>query len=56
MEKTEIRAVEMTREIRDEIYEETKGLSPEEFQAFIAREAQKAPAAPPEHRSDRLAV
>lgn len=42
MEKTEIKAVEMVREIRDRIYEETKGLSPEDFRAFIAREAKKA--------------
>jgi hypothetical protein len=56
MKQNEIRAVEMTREIRDEIYEETKSLSPEEFQAYIAQEARKAPAAPSEHRSDRWAV
>jgi hypothetical protein len=39
VEKTEIKAVEMVREIRDQIYEETKGLSREEFIAFIRRRA-----------------
>jgi hypothetical protein len=41
MEKTEIRAVELVRAIRDQLYEETKELSAEEFQAFIAREARR---------------
>jgi hypothetical protein len=41
MEKTEIRAVEMVREIRDQFYEDTKGLSREEFIAFIQRKASK---------------
>ena len=42
MSKTNIRAVEMVRSIRDQIYEETKQLSPEEFMAFIARESAKS--------------
>jgi hypothetical protein len=42
MSKTNIRAVEMVRSIRDQIYEETKQLSPEEFIAFIARESARA--------------
>ena len=39
MKQTPIRAVEMVRAIRDEIYEETKHLSREELKAFFAREA-----------------
>jgi hypothetical protein len=39
VKETPIRAVEMVRAIRDEIYEETKALSREELKAFFAREA-----------------
>jgi hypothetical protein len=39
VKETPIRAVEMVRAIRDEIYEETKDLSREELKAFFAREA-----------------
>lgn len=39
MGETPIRAVEMVRAIRDEIYEETKDLSREELKEFFAREA-----------------
>jgi hypothetical protein len=39
MEQTPIKAVEMVRRIRDRMYEETRDMSPDEFQAFIAREA-----------------
>jgi hypothetical protein len=39
MEKTQIRAVEMVRAIRDALYEETKDLPREELKAFFAREA-----------------
>ncbi len=42
MSKTNIRAVELVRSIRDQIYEETKQFSPEEFIAFIARESAKS--------------
>ena len=42
MEATEIRAVEMVRAIRDQLYEETKHLSREELKAFFAREAAAA--------------
>jgi hypothetical protein len=39
MEKTEIRAIEMVRAIRDQLYEDTKLLSREELVAFIKRRA-----------------
>jgi hypothetical protein len=42
MTMDEIRAVEMVRSIRDELYEEAKQFSAEELKAFIAREASKA--------------
>jgi hypothetical protein len=42
VETKTIRAVEMVRTIRDRMYEETKDLSPEDFLAFITREAAKA--------------
>ena len=45
MEMKEIHAVELVRSIRDEIYEETKHLTPEEFKAFITREANRSPPA-----------
>ena len=39
MDENPIRTVEMVREIRDRLYEETKDLSREEFRAFILRES-----------------
>ncbi|HST59254.1 MAG TPA: hypothetical protein VLK84_11205 [Longimicrobium sp.] len=42
MDETPIKAVELTRSIRDQMYEETKSMSPDEFMAFIAREAGKS--------------
>ena len=55
MDKIEIRAVEMVRSIRDQMYEETKHLSPEELMAYIARAAgvtqNKAPVGDPSRRS-----
>lgn len=41
MDKTPIHAVEMVRSIRDQLYEETRLMSPEEFVEFITREAGK---------------
>ena len=42
MDETPIRAVEMVRSIRDQLHEETKEMSPEEFRAFVTQEAGKA--------------
>lgn len=39
MDKTEIKAVEMVRAIRDQIHEETKHLTPEEFVEWIHQQA-----------------
>ncbi|HYH83611.1 MAG TPA: hypothetical protein VEX86_27700 [Longimicrobium sp.] len=39
MEKTEIKAVEMVRAIRDQMYEETKHMSPSEFVEYIHQQA-----------------
>jgi hypothetical protein len=41
MSTSKIQAIEMVRDIRDQILKETQALSPEEFKAFIAREAGK---------------
>lgn len=41
MDGTPIKTVELTRSIRDQMYEETKSMSPDEFMAFIASEAGK---------------
>jgi hypothetical protein len=41
MDETPIRAVELVRSIRDQLYEETKTMSPEEFKAFVTRESRK---------------
>ena len=41
MDKKEIKAVEMVREIRDRFYEQTKDMSREELMAFVAREAER---------------
>lgn len=55
MDKTEIRAVDLVRSIRDQIYEETKGFSAEEFKEFITREVAKAAqeSGPGEHSETR---
>jgi hypothetical protein len=42
MDETPIRAVEMVRSIRDQLHEETKGMTAEEFKAFVTRESGKA--------------
>jgi hypothetical protein len=42
MNNTEIHAVELVREIRDQLYQETRHMSPDEFQTFIASEATRA--------------
>ena len=42
MDEKPIRAVEMVREIRDRLHEETKHMSPEEFSQFVTREANRA--------------
>lgn len=39
MAKNEINAVEMVRAIRDRMYEETKGMSREQFLEYIHRKA-----------------
>lgn len=58
MEKTEIKAVDMVRQIRDQHYEQLKGKSPEEVLEFYRREAAAANAealgrsAKPGQRSD----
>ncbi|MFL5386910.1 MAG: hypothetical protein ACJ8GN_30825 [Longimicrobiaceae bacterium] len=46
MEKTEIRAVEMVRAIRDQFYEDTRDLSREELIEFIRRKAAGVDATP----------
>lgn len=56
MKETEIRAVELVRSIRDQLYEETKSLSPEEMRAFIAREARRTTPEPPERTSKQPAA
>lgn len=42
METTEIRAVDTLRRIRDQFYEDTKGMSSDELKAFITREVDRA--------------
>jgi hypothetical protein len=42
MDETPIRAVEMVRAIRDQLHEETRAMTPEEFREFVSREAGKA--------------
>jgi hypothetical protein len=42
MDETPIRAVEMVRSIRDQLHEETRTMTPEEFREFVTREAGKA--------------
>ncbi|HEX9935967.1 MAG TPA: hypothetical protein VGB15_02560 [Longimicrobium sp.] len=44
MEKTELKTNEMVRAIRDQIHEETKHLTPEQFAEYIRREAALAAA------------
>jgi hypothetical protein len=42
MDETPIRAVEMVRSIRDQLHEEAKDMTPDEFREFVTREAGKA--------------
>lgn len=42
MDEAPINAVELVRSIRDQMYEETRAMSSDEFMAFITREASKA--------------
>lgn len=42
MDETPMRAIEMVRSIRDQLHEETKGMTPDEFKEFVARETGKA--------------
>jgi hypothetical protein len=42
MDEAPIKTVELTRTIRDQMYEETKSMTADEFIAFIAAEAAKA--------------
>ena len=42
MDETPIRAVELVRSIRDQLHEETKEMTPQEFKEFVTREAGKA--------------
>lgn len=44
MKGTTIRAVEMVREIREAMYQETKEMSPEEYRIYIAERAAKVEA------------
>ena len=44
MDEAEIKANEMVRAIRDQIYEETKHLTPEQFAEYIRRQAALAAA------------
>jgi hypothetical protein len=55
MKTSEIRAIEMIRSIRDQLVEETQGLTAEEFKAFISKEAQKV-AEQPKHSRRRPAA
>lgn len=48
MDETQIKAVELVRSIRDQMYEETKHMSPDELVAFITREAASAVTVPPD--------
>lgn len=62
METNEIRAVEMVRRVRDQFYEETKEMSPEELKAFITRGADRVrselgvASAPPHKQADDSAA
>jgi lipoate-protein ligase A len=48
MEEAPIKAIEMVRSIREQLYEETRRMTPEEFVEFVTRESEKAlqPSAP----------
>ncbi len=56
MSKTEIRAIELVRSIRDQLFEETQQLSPDEYRAFIAREAARVTQQPHQQRPRRPAA
>lgn len=48
MEEAPIQAIEMVRSIREQLYEETRRMTPEEFVEFVTRESEKVlqPSAP----------
>lgn len=56
MKETDIRAVELVRSIRDQLYEETKSLTPEELRDFVAREARRTMPEPPARTSKQPAA
>ncbi len=56
MSQNEIRTAELVRSIRDQIYEQTKNLSPEELQSYIAREAGKLAEELKTHKPDKSAA
>lgn len=56
MEKTEIKAVDMVRQIRDRQYEQLKGKSPEEVLQFYRREATAAKEEALGRLADRAAI
>ena len=56
MEKTEIKAVDMVRQIRDRQYEQLKGKSPEEVLQFYRREAAAAKEEALGRLADRAAI
>ncbi len=58
MDAAEIDSIELVRSIRDRLNEETRGMSDDELQAFITREAAKVAGSttPPSGSSDRPAA
>lgn len=42
MKEAPIHAIEMVRSVRDQLYEETRQMTPEEFKEFVMRESEKA--------------
>jgi hypothetical protein len=42
MDEAPIRTIEMVRSIRDQLFEETRRMTPEEFKEFVTRESEKA--------------
>lgn len=42
MDEAPIHAIEMVRSIRDQLYEETRLMTPEQFKEFVLQESEKA--------------
>jgi|GEM_PF-4910248 len=56
MDEVPIHAIEMVRSIRDQLHEETKRMTPEQFKEFVTSEAGKVTRTPAPAKAERPAA